>query len=229
MGRTLVFGDIHGCDTALDVLLERTAPTLRDRLIFLGDYVDRGPNSRGVIDRLLHLGDSLECVFLEGNHEEMMLDSIAGRSGGDMWLSFGGENTLRSYSPDVRTISMEDVPAEHIAFLEGLTEYHETAEHVFVHACVDPALPMSEQDRATLRWKKLYAADPHCSGRMVVCGHTSQASGLPLDFGHTLCIDTQVYGERGWLSCLDLDGMFVLQGNEAGTLRRLERDQFLRA
>ena len=227
MGRTLVIGDIHGYAAALDAVLEQAAPTKEDRLIFLGDYTDRGPDSRGVIDRLLALETSNDCVFIGGNHDEMMRESIAGREDPGMWLGFGGDATLRSYAPDGRRIAMESVPAEHLGFLARLVDYHETDDTIFVHATVEPNVPMAGQGRPTLRWKKLYTADPHISGKLVVCGHTAQHSGLPLDYGHTLCIDTHVYGERGWLSCLDLDGMFVIQANAAGAVRRIGRGGFL--
>src|SRR5436305_15152730 len=97
--RTLAIGDIHGCSRALDALLAAVAPRPDDQLITLGDYVDRGPDSRGVLDRLLALHATGRLVALRGNHDYMMLQA---RAGVDrfMWLAFGGRPTLESYGAE---------------------------------------------------------------------------------------------------------------------------------
>ena len=102
--RTLAIGDIHGCLTALTTLLDFVAPAADDRLIALGDYVDRGPDSRGVLDLLIALHARGRLVALRGNHDEMMLEARAGPTENhSMWLACGGLHTLQSYgvaSPD---------------------------------------------------------------------------------------------------------------------------------
>src|SRR4051794_24858439 len=97
--RTLAIGDIHGCLTALDTLLLAVRPQPDDLIVTLGDYVDRGPDSRRVVDRLLHLPPLCQLVALRGNHDQMMLDARAGAEPLRDWLGCGGRETLRSYAP----------------------------------------------------------------------------------------------------------------------------------
>src|SRR5262245_55090137 len=96
--RTFAIGDIHGCSRAFDTLLVQVAPRPDDRIITLGDYVDRGPDSCGVINRLLALSKQLRLVCLRGNHDQMMLDARDSPLAEEMWLECGGRETLRSYS-----------------------------------------------------------------------------------------------------------------------------------
>ncbi len=117
MARILAIGDIHGCLTALDTLLGFVQPGPDDQLIFLGDYIDRGPDSKGVLDRLIELKRTRPVVCLRGNHEIMML---AGREGQDdfrFWMSFGGVETLGSYVQPGSEITLENIPYEHWHFV----------------------------------------------------------------------------------------------------------------
>src|SRR5437868_5510570 len=112
--RTLAIGDLHGCALHLDRLLAAVQPTAEDTLIFLGDYVDRGPDSRGVIERVLQLKQTHECLFLKGNHELMMLRARTDSSEMRIWLQVGGAQTLGSYGPSPgRSGTLADVPNEH--------------------------------------------------------------------------------------------------------------------
>src|SRR5690606_3218672 len=97
MPRTLAIGDIHGCDVALDALVDVVRPAADDLVVVLGDVVDRGPGSKQAIDRLLELRDRCRLVFLQGNHEDMLLRAIDGESWMGPWLNFGGRETLQSY------------------------------------------------------------------------------------------------------------------------------------
>lgn len=219
--RTLAIGDIHGCSAALDALLELVRPRPTDRLIFLGDYVDRGPDSAGVIARLIDLRWSMpHAVFLRGNHELMMMRARTDRSERKNWLSVGGVQCLASYGDATRpAVSMEDIPAEHWFFLDReCVDFFETETHLFVHANLDPDLPLAEQSESMLFWEFLSSPVRHASGKTAICGHTSQKSGEILDLGTIICIDTFACGGR-WLTCLDVDTREFWQANLAGMTR----------
>ncbi|PQO46411.1 metallophosphoesterase family protein [Blastopirellula marina] len=220
--RTLAIGDIHGCLTALDTLLDMVAPTDNDRIVTLGDYVDRGPDSRGVIDRVLDLRTKYETIHLMGNHEIMMIEARDDAMAFGSWMQYGGEETLLSYEAPWDKLTREQfdrIASEHWEFLtEKCLPYYETDTHIFVHANVLPDLPLDEQEDETLFWDKFANNGPHQSGKTVICGHTSQKSGWPLNVGHSICIDTWVYSE-GWLTCLDVDRGDFWQANEKGQRR----------
>src|SRR6476646_9765377 len=126
--RVLAIGDIHGCLKAFDDVLAWVAPTPEDKIVLLGDYVDRGPDSRGVIDRILELRRHLDLICLRGNHEQMMVAAYrGGRPDKRMWLGVGGVQTLASYGVVPGSGTLDDVPREHWDFLEnGLIDYHES-------------------------------------------------------------------------------------------------------
>jgi serine/threonine protein phosphatase 1 len=218
MPRTLAIGDIHGCTHAFDLLLAAVQPAATDRVIALGDYVDRGPDSRGVIERLIHLARNGQLIALRGNHDWMMTEARHNYEVYEDWLGFGGRETLASYGPNE---SLGDVPAEHWQFLdEKLIDYHEGQTHFFVHALVHPDLELRAQSHSFLHWHKLLPSHPpHVSGKIMVCGHTAQKSGEPLNLGHGVCIDTWVYG-LGWLTCLEVETGKIWQASQrTGELR----------
>lgn len=213
-GRTLAIGDIHGCDVALELLLEKLEPTADDRVIVLGDVVDRGPNTRRAIDLLLELGQTCELKFILGNHEEMMLGTLQTGDWLDDWLRFGGAETLQSYGG-----AFDDVPAQHLDFLRAGLNYCETETEIFVHANLEPDMPFDLQLPEWLRWERLTGYEPpHESGKRIVCGHTSQRSGIPLVFDGWVCIDTWVYG-AGWLCGLDVGEDLLYQTSQSGDSR----------
>jgi serine/threonine protein phosphatase 1 len=219
--RTLVIGDIHGCWRALQALLAAVDLRPDDRIITLGDYVDRGPNSREVLDFLIDLQQHGNLIALRGNHDQMMVDA---RRTGELWtwLGCGGQATLTSYAA---VADLDEVPERHWQFLENnLVDWHETDTHIFVHATLLPDVPLDEQPAYALLWEKLEDPIPHCSGKVVVCGHTRQMSGVPLNVGHTICLDTNVYA-GGWLTCLEVESGRTWQANQKGEVRtgRLDR------
>jgi serine/threonine protein phosphatase 1 len=230
--RLLAIGDIHGCLTALETLLDLVAVQPDDQIVTLGDYVDRGPDSRGVLNRLIELHTSGRLIPLRGNHDMMMLGIRC--SGVDpMWLSYGGNTTLRSYGiDDEGEINLEHVlalvPEAHWKFLEeDCLPYYETDEHIFVHANLYPDMPLEEQPDYMLYWERLDEPVAHISGKTMICGHTRQKSGVPLDLGTSICIDTSVY-HSGWLTCLDVLSGRVWQANERGETRTGWLDSFSR-
>jgi serine/threonine protein phosphatase 1 len=225
--RTLAIGDIHGCSRALRALLDALQPAADDWVITLGDYVDRGPDSYGVLEQLLALHRTGRLVALRGNHEEMMLRARDSEEALCDWLVCGGEQALASYSPLDDAGKLADVPDEHWHFLEHVcVDWHETPTHIFVHANAHPDLPMEEQPNYMLRWEPISRdwSAPHGSGKVIVCGHTQQRSGLPLDLGHAVCIDTWAYG-KGWLTCLDVTTGRIWQANQEGQVRTLWLDE----
>ena len=213
-GRTLAIGDIHGCCCALETLLSHVAPDADDTVIVLGDVIDRGPDSRGVIDALLDLANRTRIIFVMGNHEEMYRDALASPRRLAMWLHYGGEETLQSYGGDVANI-----PPEHHQFLTGGHSWWEDEENIFIHANLEPGVPLQDQSGRWLRWEHLSGHEyPHESGRRVICGHTSIPSGVPLVRNNWVCIDTHVYGGQ-YLTCLDVATGDLYQSSDSGDLR----------
>lgn len=219
--RTLAVGDIHGCSAALDALLAIVRPTPDDRLVFLGDYVDRGPDTRGVLDRLLALRQSHpNTIFLRGNHEIMMHAARIDRGMRTDWLSVGGDRALMSYSADRTPVGFNDVPEEHWEFVaNGLRDWYETPSHIFVHANLDPELPLDEQPEVMLFWEFLAEPIDHVSGKTVIVGHTTQRGGKPVHHGTTIAIDTGAFKPEGWLTCVDVDMDLYWQANQLGETR----------
>ena len=214
--RTLIIGDIHGCLAPLQQLVEVIAPQPDDHLIFVGDYVDRGPDSKGVIDFLLALKETCQTTFLLGNHEEKFLLSHIDKTDLAHWLdAWGGGPTLESYGPE----GFDAIPESHWEFLRHLQPHHETENHIFVHANLEHDIPVTKQHSFTLIHKKFGEPLPHQSGKIMVCGHTAQkAPHHPLNIGHAINIDTDV-GRGGWLTCLHLETSHYWQTNLDSEIR----------
>jgi serine/threonine protein phosphatase 1 len=218
-GRTIAIGDIHGCAAALRNLIEALEPGPEDVVVTLGDVIDWGPDSRGVIELLIDLSRRCRLIPLLGNHEEMLLAALESGSELRYWLKFGGEETLNSY--DYKPGS-DMIPPEHVRFIRAFRDYHETESHIFVHANYDHRLPMVRIGGTKLRWEfiDLAALRAHFSGKTVVVGHTPQVSGAVLDLGFLVCLDTDC-SRGGWLTALDVGTGELVQANERGELRRL--------
>ncbi|HUG68495.1 MAG TPA: metallophosphoesterase family protein [Pirellulaceae bacterium] len=213
--RTIAIGDIHGCAKALAALIAVIDPTEDDVIVALGDYVDRGPESRAVVDLLIDLIDRCQLIPLLGNHEAMMLDAIELPEVHEHWCRVGGRETIESYGG-----SLDGVPFDHRVFLRGLNRYYETGSHFFVHANYDASLPLDQQPDRLLLWEHVVHTLPgrHCSGKTAIVGHTPQATGEILDLDYLICIDTYCVG-GGWLTALDVETGQVWQANQAGKLR----------
>lgn len=215
--RLIAIGDIHGCSVALRTLIDAVDPGPNDIVVTLGDYVDRGPDSRGVIDELIALGQRTQLVPLLGNHEEMMMDVVRGHQPHHNWIRFGGIDTLESYGFDGE---LNFLPSDHEAFLDSMGDFFMYDDYLFVHAAYEAHVPMEQQTTEMLRWYHLTQGVPdrHLSGKTAVVGHTANRDGEIFDVGHLLCIDTYCYG-GGWLTAVDLKSRTYWQTSEQGELR----------
>jgi len=215
--RILAIGDIHGCSTALDTLLDYVSLHSHDIVVTLGDYVNKGPDSKGVLDRLLALHERGQLVPIRGNHDLMFLwaRSQPEEKAAQDLLS---PETLESYGSQKtgEPAKITDVPDRHWRFLaQNCLNYWETQDHIFLHATADPHLSLDRQPHENLFWQKFSSPLPHQSGKVMICGHTSQKSGQPVNLGHAICIDTWACGE-GWLTALDVNTGQVWQANQQG-------------
>lgn len=211
MSRTWAIGDVHGCERALVALLEVLAPTADDTLVFLGDVVDRGPSTRGVIERLLALSHTCRVVGVLGNHEEMLLTALREEKRLLPWIDSGGQAALDSYGGDPAAI-----PEEHLAFLESFVPYWFDERAIYTHANLEPGIPLDQQTDPWLRWTRLRGTEPRYSdAHIVIVGHTPQPTGLPLVFDGWAGIDTLAYGGK-WLTALEPATGRLVQANERG-------------
>jgi serine/threonine protein phosphatase 1 len=225
--RIIAMGDVHGCLPALEAIFEAIDLAPDDTLVTLGDYIDRGPDSKGVVDALLAVAKKCRLIPILGNHEEMLLAVLDGRVSPADWLRVGGLATLESYGPRPgsaepldREPDLTAISAEHIAFFHSCRAYHETDTHLLLHANYDPDLPLAQQNLATIRWRSLRdtVPGPHCSGKIAIVGHTPSRSGEIFDIGYLKCLDTYCFG-GGWLTALCLTTGQVWQANRHGALR----------
>ena len=219
--RLYVVGDVHGCEDLLDEVHGRIdddlvrRPAEDWRLIHLGDYIDRGPDSRGVIERAIaRLARGRSC-YLRGNHEQFLIDLILDPEGegAGLWLANGGAQTLASYgiAADSLTVegaalhrrALEAIPAAHQQFLLGLPHLVRFGDYAFAHAGIRPGVPLAEQQVHDLIWlREPFLSDPRDHGPVVVHGHTPvpavdvRANRINIDTG-------AVFG--GDLTCLVLE------------------------
>lgn len=220
--RTIAIGDIHGCSVALARLLEAISPQPEDAVIPLGDYIDRGPDSPGVLDQIIDLAARCRLTPLLGNHEEMLLASMRGQASLHLWLACGGLATMKAYGSQAQ---FDKIPARHIEFIDSCKLLHVEQDHFFVHANYDPQTPLEDQPRDVLLWLSLreFTPGPHCSGKTAVVGHTLQPDGKIRDLGHLKCIDTGCY-TGGWLTAIELESGRIWQANQRGELREFAGD-----
>ena len=179
--RTYALSDIHGCLDKLVALVERCRVNggHSAKFVFLGDYIDRGPDSRGVLEFVIDLQRRMpsQVVCLCGNHEDLALNAIDDASQIDQWLVHnGGDKALRSYG----ATHPSEVPADHVAWLRALVTHHDDGRRFFVHAGINPARPLDRQNRHDLLWmREPFLSDPRDYGRFIVHGHTPIKGGQP--------------------------------------------------
>ncbi len=215
----IAIGDIHGCLDPLQRLIHTLNPKRTDTLIFLGDYVDRGPNSKGVIDYLIELKKTHACVFLLGNHEVLMLDYLAGLLTINDWERNGGVATLDSYMDG----GSVHIPESHLDFLKTCLPYYDTPDYFFVHGGVKPFRTIEENlckmTNLELVWERSHLDDfvlntqDYKWEKTVVCGHTPIPRPIVLD--KLIAIDTGcVYNQHsqlGRLTAISLPDNIITQ------------------
>lgn len=215
--RIYAIGDVHGCIDQLDRLHAQIAADLRRRpvpeatLLYIGDLIDRGPDSAAVVERLLSPPPvpvrNLVCLL--GNHEAMMLDLCAPkppRDGLERWLENGGSATLGSYGIAAHAPLAEvvaNLPAAHLGFLRGCPLRFIAGDYLFVHAGIRPGVPLNEQNPLDLLWiREPFLSSEENFPLVVVHGHTPVPE--PELQHNRICIDTGAcFG--GWLTCAVLE------------------------
>lgn len=212
-----VVGDIHGCLAEVRYLIEQLPLELGDRLVFLGDYIDRGPHSMGVVSYLLELPKqaNVNAVFLKGNHEDMFLDylGLAGNHG-DVFLANGGLATLASYGISAPSFGgaevAEQLPRAHLNFYQNLKTFCIVNAYLCVHAGIQPLKKLEEQTAAEMYWiRGEFIRNPHKLPFTVLFGHTPQKEAL-FDLPYKIGLDTGlVYGNK--LSCLAIEEKVLYQ------------------
>jgi serine/threonine protein phosphatase 1 len=181
MQKTYAVGDIHGALGKLRDLIarcERDAAGEPATFVFLGDYIDRGPDSRGVIEHLMGLQARLagNAIFLMGNHEAIVLEAVENSMSVGHWLMQGGDKTLESYGVS----SPRNLPRQHLTWLRSLRLSYDDGRRMFVHAGVDPEKPLDDQHDDDLLWiREPFLSDARNYGRLIVHGHTPIQTGKP--------------------------------------------------
>lgn len=196
-------GDIHGCLDKLRTLLTKIdADPARDELVFLGDYIDRGPSSCEVVDYLIHLKQQMPgTVFLKGNHEEMFAQYLSGIER-HLFVMNGGQATLDSYMKNKARADGGLIPSDHLRFFSSLRLYYQTDDYIFVHAGLRERVPLEFQSPEDLLWiRDAFVSSDYDFGKRVIFGHTPFNS--PLVQPNKIGVDTgAVYGNR--LTCVKL-------------------------
>lgn len=220
--RIYAVGDIHGRLDLLDALLARIDTDARGReeaetlVVFLGDLVDRGPDSRGVVERLLAYSQANPSRFLMGNHEEVFLRAVDGDLKALRFLlRIGGRATIMSYGIDeaqyrklgfeeLAALLREKVPQSHVAFLSAFEEMIEIGDYLFVHAGIRPGVDLAAQAGSDLRWiREDFLRHRDSFGKLVVHGHSITED---IDVrANRIGIDTGAY-ESGRLTAIGLEG-----------------------
>jgi serine/threonine protein phosphatase 1 len=221
--RVYAIGDVHGCLHALDALLAEIAhdnaarSPAQSTLILLGDLVDRGPDSAGVIERAMTLGAPFDAVHvIAGNHEEIFLESLAGEEQAlRLFAHVGGRETAFSYGigeheyersgyAELQALLDTHVPAAHVAFLQSLEEMVVIGDYAFVHAGVRPGRPLEQQSPADLRWiRGRFLDSTRDHGKVIIHGHS--VSEAIEERANRIGIDTGAFA-TGRLSAIGLEG-----------------------
>ena len=212
MPKTYAISDIHGGNQQLIVLLPALNIQSDDTLIFLGDVIDRGVNSKGVLDTTIHYQTLCHVILIKGNHEEMMLGAVHEREYLKYWLKFGGIETLQSFGVTADLQDLKQIPFSYFKLLKSAIPYYETQDFIFTHATPLPHLPMDKQTDDSLRWRfiPLDGQNAHISGKTIICGHSAQKNGKVYHQNGLICVDTFAHGD-GCLTAIEVTQMMIYQ------------------
>ncbi len=203
MQKTFVVGDIHGCFDKLSALMNKLPLNeTRDQLIFIGDYIDRGPSSFDVVNYLIDLKKRVPgTIFIKGNHEDMLQNYLDGSDRFTYQIN-GGQQTLDEYLNRSDNKEAFPIPAEHLKFFDSLQLYYQTDDYIFVHAGLREKVPLESQDKMDLLWiRDEFIHSDFNFGKRVIFGHTPFKE--PLLQANKIGIDTgAVYGNL--LTCVQL-------------------------
>lgn len=192
-------GDVHGHAQLLASLLDAIRQHAGDdawRVVFVGDYIDRGPDSAGVLSIARNLYADGRAVCLMGNHEKAMLDAALDCANVERWMKLGGATALASFGTD----TIAGIPRDVIDWLGGLQTYHEDALRYYVHAGVNPERPLHDQtDQERLSMRGRFLSEEHDFGKFIVHGHTPQTTGQPDLHPYRVNLDTAI-GQTGILT-----------------------------
>ncbi len=175
---TYIIGDIHGCNRTLNALIQQLAITSSDKVVFLGDLIDRGPDSKGVVDTVWALqADGVEVVCLRGNHEQMLIDGLTNASWQISWLRNGGAETLASFGIE----ELSDMPEAYVHFFEETRLWYEVGDYLCVHAGLNFAAKDPLADSFSILWIREWYQDisyKWLGKRIILHGHTPMPIGF---------------------------------------------------
>ena len=222
MSKIIAIGDIHGEYYKLQNLFEKLSFSSNDTFVFLGDYIDRGPDSKKVIDFLINLSKDYKCIFLKGNHEAFFLESYSKIFGASAWsndsgqskifqswMLNGGSACLQSYDAQAflegfQYRALQTMEETHGNFFRKLQLAYETDHYIFVHGYLSHELDIEDQEEFLCLWGRYGEIWPHKSGKKIVCGHTAHPKAV--DDGFKICIDTGSFKNYGFITALVVDG-----------------------
>jgi len=190
MERTFAIGDIHGCSKTFEKLLfEKINIQKTDQIFCIGDYIDRGENSKAAIDLILQLRQEGYSLFtLRGNHEQMLLDCLIDPTAYELWIRNGGDQTLLSFGIS----TLENLPEKYLSFFKQTAFYIETENYIFVHAGLNFHSKDIFQDKAAMLWSRDFSPyQPALKNKLLIHGHTPK----PLKY---------ILNQKG--NCIDIDG-----------------------
>lgn len=198
MQRIIAIGDVHGCNNAFQkMLFDELQVTKEDAVYLVGDYIDRGPDSKGVIDTILSLQEKdFQIHCLRGNHEEMMMDSLMDETLFPRWVKNGGAETLESFHIE----SYSEMPGKYVRFFDDTKYYIDTGDYIFVHAGLNFKLENLFEDREAMIWIRNYnPVQPVLENKILIHGHTPK----PLEY---------ILTQKG--NCINIDAGCVYTDDE---------------